>query len=126
MIRYAFLSQLDPPAPFVKIIVSNPATGATLRDVPAQLDTAADRSVLPDALVKSLSLPQVGTIELGGFGGAIYHLPLYLAQLGLHDLPPRRYHLAAHPDESWVLLGRDILNSYRLVIDGPQLTLEIG
>jgi len=47
----------------------NPITGTEQRDVPAQLDSAADRSVLPDALVQSLSLPQIESILIGGVGG---------------------------------------------------------
>jgi hypothetical protein len=126
MIRYAFLSQLDPPAPFVNAVLRNPANGAELRDFPAQLDTAADRTVLPESLVKSLGLPQVGTMKLAGFGGATYTLPVYVVLLGLHDLPIRPFKVAAHTEESWVLLGRDVLNSYRVLLDGPKLALEIG
>lgn len=126
MIRYGYLTQLTPPAPFVKVVLGNPATGAELRDLPAQLDPAADRTVIPEAIAKSLSLPQVGAVQLGAFGGAVYTAPVYAVLLGVHDLPARPLKVAAHADESWVLLGRDILNSFRIVLDGPQLTLEIG
>jgi hypothetical protein len=126
MIRYAFLSQLDPPAPFLNVVLRNPASGAELRDLPAQLDTAADRTVLPEPLVKSLALPQVGIMKIGGFGGVTYTLPTYAVLLGLHDLPAQPFKVAAHAEESWILLGRDVLNSYRVLLDGPQLALEIG
>ncbi|HLN31496.1 MAG TPA: hypothetical protein VK395_27390 [Gemmataceae bacterium] len=126
MIRYAFLAQLDPPAPFVNVVVRNLATGAELRDLPAQLDTAADRTVLPESLVGLLGLPQVGTLKLGGFGGATFTLPVYPILLGLHDLPAQPFKVAAHAEESWILLGRDVLNSFRVLLDGPQLALEIG
>ncbi len=126
MIRYAYLAQFQPPAPFVNIGLRNPASGTELRDQPAQVDTAADRTVLPDSLVKSLGLPQVGTIKLGGFGGVTYTLPVYAVLLGLHDLPPQLFKVAAHTQETWVLLGRDVINGLRTVLDGPQLALEIG
>ena len=126
MIRYAYLPQLNPPSPFVHIVLQNPADGTELRTVPAQLDTAADRTILPETLVKSLGLPQVGTVHLGGFGGATFTLPVYAVNLGIHDLPVRLIKVAAHAEESWVLLGRDVLNSYRVLLDGPQLALEIG
>jgi hypothetical protein len=126
MIRYAFLSQLEPPAPFVNVVLRNPASGAELRDLPAQLDTAADRTVLPESLVKSLALPQVGIMKIGGFGGVTYTLATYAVLLGLHDLPAQPFKVAAHAQESWILLGRDVLNSYRVLLDGPQLALEIG
>jgi len=126
MIRYAFLAQRDPPAPFVNVVLRDPVNGAELRDVPAQLDCAADRTILPEAVVKSLSLPQVGTIKLGGLGGVTYTLPTYAVQLGLHDMPINLFKFAAHVEETWVLLGRDVLNSYRILLDGPELALETG
>jgi hypothetical protein len=125
MIRYAFLTQLDPPAPFVNVVLRNPVNNAELRDVPAQLDTAADRTIVPESLVRSLSLPQVGAAKLGGFGGVSYTLPVFAALLGLHDLPVRPIKVAAHSEELWILLGRDVLNGFRIVLDGPRLTLEI-
>src|SRR5258708_4523092 len=123
MIRFGFVSQLNPPAPFVKVVLRNPSSGAMLSDFPALLDTAADRTVLPDSLVKTLGLVQTETIQAGGFGGATYMLPVYAVLLGLHDMPLRLHFVAAHAEESWVLLGRDVLNSYRVLLDGPNLAL---
>jgi hypothetical protein len=34
--------------------------------------------------------------------------------------------VVASSGEPWVLLGRDVLNAHRLLLDGPHLTLEIG
>jgi hypothetical protein len=125
MIRYAFLAQLDPPAPFVNVVLRNPASGDEMRDLPAQLDSAADRTILPESIVKSLNLPQIGVMKLGGFGGVSYTLPVYAVLLGLHDLPVQPLKVAAHPEELWILLGRDVLNSHRVLLDGPRLALEI-
>ena len=102
-----------------------PVSGVEARDVPAQLDYAADRTVFPESLVKSLGLPQVGAIQLGAFGGSVYTSPVYAVLLGVHDLPPSPMVVAANSEESWILLGRDVLNSHRVILDGPRLTLEI-
>ena len=126
MIRYAYQSQLQPPAPFVSVKVRNPATGVELGDLPAQLDTAADRTVLPDTIVKSLGLPQIGSIQIAGFGGVIHSFPVFAALVGIHDLAPQPVKVATHADEVWILLGRDVLNNRRIVLDGPQLALEFG
>jgi hypothetical protein len=32
----------------------------------------------------------------------------------------------ASPSEQWVLLGRDVLNAHRLLLDCPSLGLEMG
>jgi hypothetical protein len=40
-------------------------------------------------------------------------------------LLPQKVALIAHDEEPFILLGRDILNRHRLLLDGPGLALEI-
>src|SRR5262245_48031327 len=126
MIRYTYNAQVHPPAPFVLVTLRNPVSGAELKDVPAQLDTAADRTLLPLALVQALTLPATGSMAVGGVGGTVTTMTMYASLLGVHTLPPCMVEVVAHPDEQWALLGRDVLNALRLFLDGPGLALEIG
>lgn len=125
MIRYAYNAQVHPPAPFVLVTLRHPLTGAELTDVPAQLDTAGDRTLLPLSMVHSLGLAAIGSVPIAGVGGIVATMPLHAVLLGVHSVPPRLLEVVAHPDELWVLLGRDILNAHRVALDGPQLALEI-
>ena len=65
MIRYRYNQQTEPPAPFVYGTFQNPADSTELSDVPAQIDTAADRTVLPDHVVQALGLAPLGRIAVG-------------------------------------------------------------
>jgi hypothetical protein len=47
MIRYRYVTHLQPPAPFVNVTVRCPTTGTSVKDIPAQIDPAADRTVVP-------------------------------------------------------------------------------
>lgn len=126
MIRFRYPSQLSPPAPFVSITLRNPISNAEQHDVPAQIDSAADRTLLPETLVQALGLPQIGTIPIGGVGGIVQTMPSYPVHVAIHNLPIQTVEVVASAGESWVLLGRDIVNTHRLLLDGPQLFLEIG
>jgi hypothetical protein len=126
VIRYRYNTQIQPAAPFVHLLLRNPASGRELPSVPAQIDTAADRTVLPQALADSLALPQIGTMLIGGLGGITYTLPTYVVLIGVHDLAVQPIKVVASADEDWTLLGRDLLNNIRLTLDGPQSALEIG
>jgi hypothetical protein len=101
-------------------------TNAEQHDVPAQLDLAADRTLLPSEVATALSLPQIGTILIGGVGGIAQAMPSYPVQLAIDNLPVQIVEVVASAGESWVLLGRDVLNAHRLLLDGPQLFVEIG
>ncbi len=106
--------------------MGDPLGGATAPDLPAQLDTAADRTVVPLAVVQSLGLEPVDQITIGGFAGQIHRVPVYLVTLAIRTFPARLVRVLAHPGEPWVLLGRDVLNGHRVLFDGPNLVLEVA
>jgi hypothetical protein len=126
MIRYAYNQQVEPPAPFVLVTLRNPVTGLERENIAAQLDYAADRTLLPSDVAQSLVLPAIGSVFIGGVGGTVAEMTVYAVAIAVHQLPPRPVEVVAHPNEPWILLGRDVLNSHRVVLDGPQLALEIG
>jgi predicted aspartyl protease len=126
MIRYKYNTQVDPPAPFVLVTLRNPADGAELREVPAQIDTAADLTVLPSRFAHDLGLSEIGQARIVGLGGVSYSASVFVVLLGIHDSSPTPLRVVSSVDEPWVLLGRDVLNTRRMVLDGPELALEIG
>lgn len=126
MIRYVYNSQKQPPAPFVLVTVANPLTGAEVRDIPAQIDTGADCTLVPEMIVESLNLNFSGSWTIAGVGGKVEEMRLYPALIGVHRSPSQQVEVVAHSGEPWVLLGRDVLNAFRLLLDGPGLALEIG
>jgi predicted aspartyl protease len=125
MIRYRYAAQLTPPAPFVKVTVRCPTTGNQAPDLPAQIDTGADRTVVPGSVVQSLGLVEDGRSVFQGFAGEEIELPIYLVEMQVHDLPPVFTRVALGEKEAFIILGRDVLNAHRILLDGPQLALEI-
>lgn len=126
MIRYRYAPELTPPAPVVNVTIVCPATGTRLEGQPAQIDTGADRSVLPGRTVAALGLVEDGRLQFQGFAGGIVELPVFLVDIHVHGFPAVSVRAALGEHGPLVLLGRDLLNSYRLVLDGPQQVLEIG
>ena len=124
MIRYSYNQQVHPPAPFIHLQLVNPATRAALPSVPAQLDTAADVTVIPLEAAEELGLVQADEAEAVGLGGRAVLLPTFVVQVEIHDLPPVALEVLADEDEPYVLLGRDVLNRHRVTLDGPGLSLE--
>lgn len=125
MIRYTYNSQVQPPAPFVHIRLYRPDGTGDSGELPAQLDTGADRTVIPGSVVDLLQLNQLRVISVAGLGGRLSTAPTYLVQAALREMPPVVLEVLADPGEPYVLLGRDLLNQYRVVLDGPRLTLEL-
>jgi hypothetical protein len=126
MTRYAYNIPLRPPAPFVLLALRRPRSGAEIRDVPALLDSAADGALLPLTVAEELNQGKIGDLDIGGVGGSVERMTVYDVLLGIRPLPLRLVEVVAHADEPSVLLGRDVLNGHRLLLDGPGLALEIG
>ena len=126
MIRYGYTRQLEPPAPFVHVSLRCESAGTSVLDLPAQVDSAADRSVIPGCPVAHLGLECVDELQVAGLGSEIVTAFAYRVELTIRGLSPVVAVVIAHDGEPYVLLGRDILNRYRVVLDAPGLALEIG
>jgi hypothetical protein len=94
-------------------------------DLPAQLDTAADRTVIPGRLVEALGLVEDGRALFQGFAGELIELPVFLVEVQIHDFAPQLTRAALGEKEPYILLGRDVLNAHGIRLDGPKLALEI-
>jgi predicted aspartyl protease len=125
MIRYRYNQQVSPPAPFVHVTVSPPVPGSAGAEGPAQLDTAADMTVIPWRLVQELGLVPLGELPILGFGGHRTTVPTFLIHLQIREQAAYVIEVLASPEEPYILLGRDVLNRFRVTFDGPNLTLEI-
>jgi gag-polyprotein putative aspartyl protease len=125
MIRFRYVDRSPFPAPFVYASVRSVDTQQEARDIPAQVDPGADRTVLPTALVPQLGLVQRGSLPLAGFAGEVISYPTYYVDIAIRSLPFVTVRVVAHEGEPYVLLGRDVLNHFRIILDGPQQAVEI-
>jgi hypothetical protein len=126
MIRYRYNTQHTPPAPFMMVTIRTDDGGQEAGEFPARVDTGADRTIVPSAVVEALEVRECRSIVVEGMGGDLHTLPTFLVQVELRRLTPLVVEVGAHPDEPFILLGRDVLNHFRLILDGPLQTLEIS
>jgi hypothetical protein len=123
MIRYRYAQHLEPPAPFVNVSLIAPTT-TSLANLPAQIDSAADRTVLPGRVVRTLGLVEDGRLLFQGFGGEAVELPVFLVDVQVHDRQTISVRAVLGENEPCILLGRDVLNAFRFLLDGPNQALE--
>jgi hypothetical protein len=126
MIRYRYNTQIEPPAPFIHVTLRSRGSDLELADVPAQLDPAADRTVIPGTFVDALNQIPLDEVPVSGYGGQVSFVTTYLLELRIQSFEPVALEVLAHAEEPYVLVGRDVLNRHRVVLDGPQQSLEIS
>ena len=125
MVRYAYNQQVVPPAPFVHVTVRSPQEGADGIVVPAQIDTAADLTVIPGQFVEILRLAPLGSVSAVGLVGHSMTLPTLLSRAPGQGSWSGHGHVIASDDEPYVLLGRDVLNRFTIMLDGPNRTVAV-
>ncbi|HET7089608.1 MAG TPA: retroviral-like aspartic protease family protein [Anaerolineae bacterium] len=117
-------TSLIPPAPFLSAHVSNLTGSAESPPIPAKVDTGADVTAIPANLVNQLNLVLASEIQVEGYNGHRATLPCYDIVLRVAHLRVVGLSVISF-SEDYILLGRDVLNLLRLLLDGPALWLEV-
>jgi predicted aspartyl protease len=112
----------SPPAPVALAKLRNPESGATSDDVLFLLDSGADVTLLPESAVSTLGIQSFGAYELTGFDGTKSMASAVRADLLFLNKTFRGQFLLA--DHGAGILGRDVLNSVVILLDGPHLVWE--
>lgn len=115
--------QFDPPAPVARATIRQPDRGEGVNDLRMLIDSGADVTLVPRFAAESLGV--VGTGEryrLMGYDGTIRETDA--VRIDLIFLGRRfRGRFLLTEDEIGVL-GRDVLNHVRLLLDGPAAAWE--
>jgi Aspartyl protease len=116
-------SQFAPPAPVAKVSLCHPDREESIADVPMLIDSGADATLLPKSSVASLGLAGTGEwYRLMAFDGTTTEAEVVCADLVFMNVRFRGRYLML--DAAVGVLGRDVLNHVRLLLDGPALRWE--
>jgi len=117
---FPYDARRSPPAPVLPVRLGPPRTEPATA-VAALVDSGADVTVLPEGLPQALGLPQVSVVTVRGVAGTA-RLPVYAAEVEAAD---RRQIVEVVGLGGEALLGRDLLNRWVVVLDGPRRTLRL-
>jgi len=123
--RYKY-SPSTPPAPSVLLNLTHPVTNVRAENLSALADTGADQTVIPERFVGQLGLLKLDEEVVRGFDGTPQVLGTYSVILQVRDLIPMEVEVIASSRIPYAVVGRDVLNHYKIVLDGPNGVLDIS
>jgi predicted aspartyl protease len=119
-----FDSTFKPPAPVAEVVVSHPVTHITSDLLLGKLDTGADMTILPKSVIEVLGLESRSSIMARGFDGRVSRMSVYYVRLVVETYVLDGVRCIAS-ERTNVLLGRNVLNQFFLILDGPGRRVEI-
>ena len=114
---FSYDSRYHPPAPVLPVQISRPFDAASVT-VQGFLDTGADMSVIPNSAVRDLRLQPVSVTLSRGFHGSVNESTVFSASLSLVPEDAKAVRVLCW-NEDYALVGRDLINGWKVVLDGP-------
>ena len=121
---YTYSPRISPPGPFLFVRIAASEASVPM-NVHALLDTGADSSALPKDIIALLGLQQTNAGFVGGLAEARSLEPIYEALISIEEGYQENLEVYGL-NLPFAILGRDLLNHYRITLDGPNLTLTIS
>jgi clan AA aspartic protease len=115
----------NPPAPLAFVTLKNPQNEIEIVNVPMLIDTGADATLIPKMFVEKLNLdssdPRIFEIE--AFDKTVSQSAVVRLQMVFEGRSFRGEYLITEQD--YGIIGRNVLNSLKIVFDGQNLRWEI-
>ena len=124
-----YSDDFTPPAPTVlaRITAPNAAANARQVEVVMLLDSGADVSLLPPAVAVALNLAGSGrALDVESFDNQRSTRPVVTATMHLEKYKMTIDFILHDEGTTTGIIGRNVLNLLRVVLDGPALTWTIG
>ena len=111
-------TQFDPPAIVLPVTIGGVVHRRPRIELAALIDTGADVTAVPELLVERLKLYPVGRLQLEDANAVKTVVFTYEANMAMVKEPVKKMEVIVTP-YPFVILGRDWLSDYYLLLDGP-------
>ena len=114
-----------PPAPRLEIRLIALPHNAAYGPISAFVDTGADATIVPMDIIRQLRAGAVTLKTVRGYTGGRRSVRTYLVDVEVESLTLPGVEIVGDDAAVEILVGRDVLNKIRLLLDGPAQRTEV-
>jgi len=111
--------------PALEIQLGYPGEALTLGPMMAIVDTGADGTLVPQTLIDEIGAPFVDDVRVGSHWGEWRSMQLFTVDIGIGELRLLTVEVVGDDQSTETVLGRNVLNRLRLLLDGPSDQVEV-
>jgi predicted aspartyl protease len=122
---YEYSANYTPPIPTCQVYLG-PGGGETrLGPLEALIDTGADITVIPIHYLRQIKAKRVSRGKARSLWGDTRTVDIYAVALAVNGLQVAALQTLADDQGEEIVLGRQVLNRLKIVLDGPAAVMEI-
>ncbi len=118
-----YSSDFYPAMPVVDILVK-PEVNEHGINLTAIVDSGADNTMLPANILDQLNVSKTQTAWMTGVSGSRVAVNLYWIFVQIGDFQPIYTEVIGIQNRDEVIIGRDIINQFAVLLNGPAHTIE--
>jgi predicted aspartyl protease len=118
-------SSFDPAAPVLSVALTGLVHLRPQIRLPALIDTGADMTAIPSEAIKRLHLFAIGRMKVEDIHAKVTIVEIYTVRVAVTGQPIKEMEVV-QTEQPFVILGRDWLQSYYLLLNGPEQTFLLS
>lgn len=124
--KIPYNTEYIPPAPTLKIALALRDEPPKIQDLEGLIDTGADATLIPTELIEKLDAPYQYAAMMRAFvSGSLRRVSIHTLDILIDGNRFPSIDVIADDEGEQIILGRNLLNKLRLVLDGPKGLTEL-
>ncbi len=123
--KYPYNARYQPTFPILPVVLRNNEQGLRTAVQDALVDTGSDGTLVPIQHLRQILAPALTDTHIRSHWGEWRSVQLFVVDLELGDLRLPNVFVVGDEQDSEIVLGRNVLNKLRLLLDGPANTTDV-
>jgi predicted aspartyl protease len=123
--KYPYDTSYEPSFPAVQVALYNNDESLRTTANKALIDTGSDGSLVPISYLQEILAPAITDTRIRSHWGEWRSVQLFVVDLEMDNLRLPNIFVVGDEQGDEIVLGRDVLNKLRLLLDGPANVTDV-